>query len=274
MNKGFENIKVQIMNIDNEPYKKIWDWFKVIWYKTNELEYDSTNPVIIGHVKDVLDFKALPTGMETIGITFNITGLSRVALARITRSRVGWAFNSFSQAPQRVEIDPIIPLNIYESKHKERAIRLVEEIESLYNDLYDEGIPPQDIRYLTLMGDTGELRCHTNFLALRSFFSRRACNGLEDELNYICRLIVREIKNKILDGELSNDWIALLKYLNCGCTFKKTCNNIDKVYGCCGRYGNKSTTADFDFDKSCWVKELERLPEDMLFEGEKQAFQR
>lgn len=267
--EGLSKLKVEILDITNNPFKNLWDFYKIIWYKTDK-QYVEGNDEQIKIINDILNMRTLPTPQETINITFRIYGLSRVGLARITRSRIGWSFNSFSSAPQRVKQKTIIPLNILKSKYGEEARELVKKAQELYEKLYDEDIPPQDIRYLSPQGAVGDLNCSVNFLALRSFFSRRICNSLEDEMNMICRLILKEIKLKIDNKEIHENWNYLLPKLDCHCQ-GIVCKTFDNVYGTCGRCttgGISRKLADYRFENSWWASELKILPKDMLLSGE------
>lgn len=273
INKGFENIKVNITKIEKEPFKVLWDWYKQTWIQYQNMDYDRFNKKVFDKCVDVLNFRALPTAMENIGIQFEIKNLSRVALAQITRGRVGWVYNVESQMPQHMKHNVTIPLNIHESNFKDRAEKLILDSQKLYNDMYVDGIPPQDCRFLTMHGQTTNMICGTNYLALRNFFSRRACNGLTDELNYVCRLLLLEIKKLIKTKAINTEWELMLPFLDSMCAKTKSCKNFDKVFGCCGRYGNRSTNSDYKFDKSAIKAELENMPEELLFDNEKGAFQ-
>ena len=267
--KGLEETEVELLDITVDPFKKLWDFYKIIWYKTDK-PYDEKSEEQRQICFDILNFKTLPTPQETIGITFRIRNISKVGLARITRARVGWTFNSVSQAPQKTSQKIMVPLNLMQSKYKNEIEELLAKSEELYNKLYAEEMPPQDIRYISPMGQVGDLNCHVNFLALRQYASRRMCNGLEDELNYIGRLIVREIRNRIVAGTLHKNWEYLLEKIDCTCN-GIVCKNIDKVYGNCGRCksgGVAQTNADYKFNNSSWKKELLRMDKSLLLNGE------
>lgn len=280
---GFENLKVSLECISENPYKIFWNWYKTTWISLQQKDYDEKDSEILKACNDVLNNRALPTPQEMIQLQFRITGLSRVGLAQITRGRIGFAYNVESQMPQHISHAVTIPKNLYRNpKYKERIVKLIKDSQQLYDEIYNDGIPPQDIRYLTIHGQQTQLIMGVNFLALRGFFAMRAENGLTDELNFVCRLILREIRNHI---EENNDtsWNYLIEKLDCIGSDKKCCVNFDKVFGNTGRYKsvnesiptlNGNIRCNYDFTKSAWFQELCEMDVALLFKDEKQMIER
>jgi len=265
---GYEKIKVTIMDIAKNPFKTFWDVYKMTWNNLQNIEFNKDDKFIMSKCRDVLIYKALPIPMEMIQVRFKIEGLSRVALAQITRGRIGWAFNVESQMPAPINHNVTIPLNIVESKFKDKTLKLIEDSQNLYDELIAAGFPPQDCRYLTLHGQQTNMIANTNYAALRQFYSRRACNSLTDELNYVSRLLKREISIMIDLGKIDNCWTELLPALDSSCARRKVCNNSDKTLGCCGRYGVKSITSNYKFSRTAWQLELNKMHKSLLFPDE------
>lgn len=279
---GFENLKVSLESVTENPFNVFWSWYKTTWISLQDKKYDENDEEIQRACNDVLNNRALPTPQEMISLTFRIEGLSRVGLAQITRGRIGFAYNVESQMPQHVRHAVTIPKNIYESSYRDRVIKLVEESQKLYDDLYNNGIPPQDVRYITMHGQQTNLVMGVNYLALRGFFMMRAENGLTDELNLVCRLMLKEIRKYI---ERSNDksWSILIKKLDCIGADRKVCLNVDKVFGNTGRYKSANDSIPspdgkvkcyYDFTKSGWYQELLELDKDLLFKDEEDMINR
>ena len=84
-------------------------------------------------------------------------------LAQLTRHR-GWVFNSESQMPQPVNHNVMIPLSIVSSPYYERAVKLIEESQKLYDEMTvgndkkeTTNIPYQDARYRLIHGQTADI---------------------------------------------------------------------------------------------------------------------
>lgn len=283
LKNGYGDIKVTLLDSGcPEPFQMFWNWYRETWYSLRNQEYDYNNPKHREAALEVLEGKALPVPQEALNFQIRIEGLSRVALAQFTRGRVGWAYCVTSQMPEVIEHEVIVPMNIYESKFGVRARELVQMSQKLYDEMVDEGIPPQDCRYLTIHGQTTNLACVVNFMALRGYFARRCENGLTDELNYIGRLIRSELQKAHLNHDGTDKipgsgWSHLMKKLE-AMGADKACLNNDKVFGNTGRAPsagkwvpstiNEENKCDWRFDKSAWYFELQKLPTHLLFPGE------
>jgi hypothetical protein len=282
-----DSIGVEIMSSSHDkPFEMFWNWFRQTWITLQDVPFDHNDPEHIQACLDVINRHALPTPMEVLNFEIKITGLSRVALAQITRGRVGWAYVVESQMPQHINHNVTIPINVYQNeKFRDRAVELVKLSQELYDDMYDAGIPPQDCRYLVMHSQQTSLVMQCNYAALLGYFARRCENGLTDELNLVGRLILRELKKKYLNADGSDQiagsgWSVLLNKMD-GMGTNKVCLNVDKVFGNTGRapsVNNKipsllDNSCDYDFSQSAWYFELQNLPDDLLFPGEREMIE-
>lgn len=284
---GFRHIKVTLLDPGPlYPFKIFWQWYRETWYSLRHSDYVGS-PTQRAACMEVLAGTALPTPQEAVCFQIRVEGLSRVALAQFTRGRVGWAYCVTSQMPEAIEHDVIVPTNIYRSQYGDEVIKWIEKSRELYDKLIELGIPPQDCRYITAHGQTTNLVCHVNYMALRGYFARRCENGLTDELNLIGRLIRRELVREHLDPETGKDclagsgWSVLLDKLD-AMGGSKACLNTDKVFGNTGRAPSVNSSipsaigpveCDWDFNKSAWYWELLSLPGDLLFPGEREMIE-
>lgn len=285
---GFDALGVELVRLEPKPFELAWRAFRQTWISLQDKPYDANDPECQTAIDDVLNRRALPIPMENWQIELRITGLSRVALAQITRGRLGQNYVVESQMPQHVEHETVLPLNI--SSHgvfAERARHLAALSEQLYNDMYEAGIPPQDCRYLLLHGQTTSLVWTVNYAALQSFFSMRAENGLTDELNLVCRYVRQAIIDYAqANFETHGDWLQLAARLDCMGAWQQKCLNVDKVFGNTGRFPSASSRVpapgaevepDYDFRKSAWYLELIRIASEqpeLLFPGEADMVER
>lgn len=287
---GYSNLRVELCKLEPEPYRLIWRWFRETWESLHGQEYDSLNPEHVTAVKDVCEGRALPTPLEQLSVEFRVSGLSRVALAQITRGRVGWAYNVLSQMPAPITHAITVPLNVdQDEKFGPRARELARLTAELYDEMIEAGVPPQDCRYLVLHGQQTSITCGTNYAALKGFFMMRAESGLCDELSLVARLLRAEIQRKSLESGFEG-WASLVSRLDCLGAHQGKTLITDRVFGATGRFppGSPQVSvpeaesgrfplnpiADYDFSKSAWFLELQRLPESLLFPGELEMVER
>lgn len=140
--------------------------------------------------------------LEHAVFSFRIEGLSRAALAQLTRHRLA----SFDVQSQRYVRLPdvgeffVIPPSIVSSQYYQRAKAIMDNVMELYQDMVEAGIPCEDARYITPQAVTTTLIMTMNARELLHFFSLRTCNRaqweireLADTMLKICRQIEPEI---------------------------------------------------------------------------------
>lgn len=293
---GYKGIEVEIIGYTKHPAKVMWDMLKQTWIELQNVEYDPKFPVVKEFIEGSINKRLNPTPQETILIQCVFKNISRVNLAQLTRHR-GWLFQVESQMPQHVEHNVIIPLNIIQSEFYERAVKLVEESQKLYDDMTkgnDDGkehtvIPYQDARYMLLHGQTCDASCSFTLPQLVNVCGQRLENNTADEINYAFRLLLKELTTAIeFDKEM--DELDKLVYMSslakCDCfgANVKKCFTCDDVFGNSFKrfenandYVTKATeNCKFDFKKSAWYAELLRMrneePE-LLLPGEQEMIE-
>lgn len=128
--------------------------------------------------------------VEHASFTFRVEGLSRAALAQLTRHRLA----SYSVQSQRyvpiLSADLVTPESIQESELHMEVKRLMGDVLSLYRRLVDAGVPVEDARYVTPQAVPTNLIVTMNARELLHFFSLRSCNKAQWE--------IRELSDKML----------------------------------------------------------------------------
>jgi len=145
-------------------------------------------------------YHALASGhtsvLEHASFTFMVEGLSRAALAQLTRHRLA----SFDVQSQRyVKLDDwkaVMPESISQSKYLQAAEDCILKSMELYQKMVDAGVPCEDARYVTPQAITTNLVMTMNARELLHFFSLRTCNRaqweirkLADEMLKICKKV-------------------------------------------------------------------------------------
>jgi thymidylate synthase (FAD) len=132
--------------------------------------------------------------LEHAVFTFKVEGLSRAALAQLTRHRLA-SFDVQSQRYVRLE-DPelVIPDSIKDSLFAAEAESTMRYVMNLYQRMVETGIPYEDARYVTPQAVPTTLIMTMNARELLHFFSLRCCNRaqweirqLADEMLKLCK---------------------------------------------------------------------------------------
>lgn len=292
---GYKGIDVEIISYTKHPARTMWDMLKQTWVELQNVEYNPEHRIVKEFIMGSLEKRINPTPQETIMIQVVFKNISRVNLAQLTRHR-GWLFQVESQMPQHVKHNVILPLSIANSEFRERAIRLIEESQRLYDDMTwgneskeTTSIPYQDARYLLMHGQTCDASCSFTLPQLVNVCGQRLENNTADEINYAFRLLLKELKKAIvIDDEMDElDKLVYTYNLNkCDCfgAAAKKCFTCDDVFGnSFKRFAdanehvtNATENCKFDFTKSAWYAELKRIyneePE-LLLPGEKEMIE-
>ena len=134
--------------------------------------------------------------LEHAVFTFRVEGLSRAALAQLTRHRLA----SFDVQSQRyVKLDKpelVMPESIRESEFSEDATELLDQCMALYRRMVKSDIPCEDARYVTPQAVPTTLLMTMNVRELLHFFSLRTCNRAQWEIRALADEMLRICKRK------------------------------------------------------------------------------
>lgn len=287
---GYEGIDVNIISYTKHPAKIMWDMLKQTWIELQNVEYDPNDKTVKRFIVDSLEKRLNPTPQETVMIQVVFRNISRINLAQLTRHR-GWLFNSESQMPQHVKHNVILPLNIVNSEFYERAVKLIEESQKLYDDMTagnesreTTGIPYQDARYLLMHGQTTDISASFTLPQLVNVCGQRLENNTADEINYAFRILIYKLFRTIDDDDELDEldrliYITCLNRCDCFGAAAKKCFTCDDVFGNSFKrfpdanehVTNATENCKSDFKKSAWYAELKRIYNDepwLLLPGE------
>jgi len=294
--EGYKNIEIEIISYTKNPGKIIWDMLKQTWINLHDIKYNPDSQIVKEFIKDSLYKRLNPTPQETIMIQVIFKNISRVNLAQLTRHR-GWLFNSESQMPQHVNHNVLIPINIVNSKYYDRVLKLIKDSQDLYDDMTKTNdnyksstdIPYQDARYILLGGQTCDISASFNLPQLINACGMRLENNTHDEINYMFRKTILELK-KTINKDKSLDPIDIFIYNtlldSCDC-FGASQNKsfcCDRLFGNsfkrhpdANNYVEEATKKClFNYKKLAWYQELIRIyheePE-LLLKGEREMIE-
>lgn len=283
---GYSDISVEVIDYNIELAKHAWNCYRMTWHHLQNVAYDEHNKDVIEAIDNIIKVRALPMPREQAIITFRINNISRVCLAQLTRQRKA-CFNVESQMPMPITHNVIIPANIYANEElRKEAEELITKSQNFYDKLISKGIPPQDARYMTMHGQTCSLVYVVDINTFVSAFGFRCENNLSDEINLVYRLCKQALMNKLVNDKQCNviDYLTykmyseILKNADALGAKQHLGMNYDKVFGnSFKRYpdANDEITritfnCDYDFRKSAWFLELQRLDKDLLFPNEEE----
>ena len=136
--------------------------------------------------------------IEHASFTFGIEGISRATSHQLVRHRIA----SYSQQSQRyVEFKDglgyIIPPLINENGGlKDKFIKALESLYSLYQELIETGIPAEDARYVLPNASETRIIVTMNARELLHFFRVRCCNRAQWEIREMAKEMLILAKSK------------------------------------------------------------------------------
>lgn len=271
-NNGFKNIKVELINYAGDDLAK-----RVCCFGQHAEFYTGLNSVnnyspnddfckqIVDEIVNGITFPKY--ALQGHSVTFSISGISRVCLAQFTRegnSDTGTFFCSASSGTRPLTQEQNIPMNIYERKDwMLRYEKINDLLEDLYCDMLSEGIPFMDARYIMPHAQTIDI-CYT--ASMQSFISsckKRFDNCIADEINYLYRLMLNELKKAIQKDVKDTLSKTLWNWLIDKCDIHTYSTNV--TYRNDFERFKKPASVKFDenahndWRKSQWKKELERI---------------
>ena len=134
--------------------------------------------------------------LEHAVFTFQVEGLSRAALAQLTRHRLASCSVQSQRYVKLTDWHAVVPQSIAGSVFVDQAEKLLRDSMKLYQEMVDAGLPAEDARYFTPQAITTDLIVTMNARELRHFFSLRCCNRAQWEIRRLADEMLRLCKEK------------------------------------------------------------------------------
>lgn len=273
-NNGFSNINVKLLNCETDLAEKAYQFGKL-----GEFYDKKTSKKQL--ISEIIKGKTFPKFVfEGINLAFRIEGISRICLAQLTRER-GF-FCSASGDVRPLTMNHNIPLSIMKNKKWVDQLNKIQDlIEKLYIDLLKHDIPYMDARYIGLHSQTISLSYCTSVFNFMKSCNSRTENNFADEINYVYRLCLWELKQflkkHIKDKYNKQLWSWLLSFADKKGPYLRdhTYNNDFNRFETPKNY--KSAPAHNDWRRSGWKLELENIKlykPYLLFNGESEMIAR
>lgn len=130
--------------------------------------------------------------------TFKIEDVSRSLLAQLTRHRL-CAFSVQSQRYVRInregETSYVLP-NTMTDEQKDKAMALFKDAQDLYTDLVENGVPPEDARFVIPQAVCTTIIMSCNARELKHIFAMRCCNRAQWEIRELADKMYRLVYPK------------------------------------------------------------------------------
>lgn len=145
-------------------------------------------------VSKIVEMEHLST-LEHVSFTFAIEGVSRVLTHQLVRHRIA----SYSQQSQRYvsehDFEYIMPPKVAANKvAKEKFEKLMNTIQSAYNELVELGVHKEDARYCLANAAETKIVVTMNARTLLHFFELRCCARAQWEIRSLAELMLAEVK--------------------------------------------------------------------------------
>ena len=119
--------------------------------------------------------------LEHITFTFAIEGISRACLAQLTRHRVGFSYSvqsqryvKFGSSDKSGGFAHVTPPSVQKNATAAATYSFImDALQRFYDDLRDEGIPPEDARMILPQAAVCNLVMTANLRALLDFYGKR-----------------------------------------------------------------------------------------------------
>lgn len=209
-------MEVRLIDITSEPVKRIYRAYRICYSKDKyeDIEILSINghpdiEKMINFIKPLMD-KGHLSPMEHVSFSFSIEGLSRAALAQLTRHRT-FKFNVQSQRyVDGSNFNFVVPeLKYLEESQREEMQEtfrnMFQALKESYSDLIELGIKKEDARAILPQATTCNLIVTCDLRNFRNFLKQRLCvhaqseiRELADEMNKLVKVQVPFVDYKIL----------------------------------------------------------------------------
>ena len=213
---GYSGIKVKLVSWEGDNLaRRVYEFGRLSHDYNRVLTefYDENHDDCINLIAKIIEGTTLPKfAMSGVRFEFEISGISRICLAQLTRDSAIFASSSTGVYPMTQDFN--VPMSVMnEVDIMTKLIEAQKLLEEAYIIACKKEIPSIEARYIGLHCQTISLcASYTASDFVRSCYSRTSSNFC-DECNYVYRLMYRELINAI-SGLKDGNSIALYPIWN------------------------------------------------------------
>lgn len=238
MGGGVSKMRVNLISWSNNIEDAIVTFISQTWGAVSPI-HDFTPEERDRMVRFALNGKTLPQALETVNFTFQIEGISRACSHQLVRVRIGSGFTQKGQSDAYYgDTEYVIPPMIEAVGRTRDYLELMDKCSALYRDLFEEGVPYQDARYVLPNAATTTIAWTINLLALKNWCQQRLQNFMQWEINALARMIREEVR-------LVHPAVADI--LRPRCELTGSCQAFGNLFSGCGKYPLKTDHDNFLF---------------------------
>lgn len=135
------------------------------------------------------------TPLEFAGVTFDISGISRVCQNQMVRHRIGCSFCVLSERYVDVANEEVI-LPYHLQAVDDKAHEMVGLMKEYYASLVRSGVPKEDARMILPQGLATKMCVHMSFRAVRNFLKLRLSKHAQYEIRQVAKAILEICQEK------------------------------------------------------------------------------
>lgn len=198
--EGIEGIEVEMLNYPESPEKiheLIYEMTMETFLPGQKGYIEKTPENIRKVVKDVMEGNTLRNALEAIKFTFRIKNVSRTMTHQWVRTRIGAGYTQLSERANDVRELPVrIPYPIAKNeKLKKKWENKIAEIRELYIESLEEGIHPQDARFIMPQGTISHVDTTMTLNTIENVIHRRGCSNMQWEIHYAAIQIAKWLQD-------------------------------------------------------------------------------
>ena len=281
--KGYENISVELQKFEgNDLARQVVKFGNLAEFYVGIDEYDENNPICQKLVNDIIEGRTFPKYcFEGHSVTFQINNISRICLAQLTREN--GIFCSASSGTRPLTQTFVTPLSIYNDPELMDKLQDIDrQVNELYAMMAKKNISYLDSRYFGFHAQEISLCYSAKAYAFMRSCNSRTENNFADEINYIYRLMLWELKKAVTETVTDKLSLKLWNWLFSFADKKGPYTRDNSYNNDFKRYPDPegfipAEAAHNDWRRSAWKLELEKMyherPE-LLFDGEKEMIER
>jgi thymidylate synthase (FAD) len=196
--KNYKNsIRVDLINPESKEnmMKRIYDFVKATWSEDGRESERATPEQMKDALTAMLSGKALGLGLETINLTFRVSGINRIDTHQMVRQRIGVTFSQQCTGDRFLNHnDALVEPSIRFSNHYTAYVDATLSAKNSYSELVSNGVSIQAARSILPHNLETFIFMDTNLMTLLFFHQKRIDDGSQTwSINEIAQQMADEV---------------------------------------------------------------------------------
>ena len=191
------SIKVELLNPEPKEtmMKRIYQFVKATWADDPSQNENATDQQMEDALNAMLSGKALGLGLETVNLTFKISGITRIDTHQIVRQRIGVTFSQQCTGDRMMHHNEVLMEEcINGSLSRSDFIGATLDAKLTYAKMIDNGVSIQAARTILPHNLETFIFMNTNLATLLFFYQKRIDDGSQTwEINEVARQMADQV---------------------------------------------------------------------------------